>query len=241
MDPVMGLGGFAVMSSVVAMVVPVFLLLGDCFQNNKNRVEETIRLHAVERTELPRGVRSYFEAHTDELDRMGFEQLGDYRLKQHSANYARFFLNRENDTFAEICYSKFLVIPLRAVCFFSLTPEGQYLESSNARWGKNRRTRYFEMLLLPNVVTGDVFQQHQERLRELDYGQSRRFTASDLEPVIHYGLKHLYKLLIADGVAGENPYAEFDESVLIQPAVAPSNSAQVSDVSDPGLEPVSSW
>jgi hypothetical protein len=158
---------------------------------------------------------------------MGFEKLGDYRLKKYTPTYARFFVNPERHTFAELSCAIVGFFPLKAVCFFSITPDGHYLESSNARWGKKHQTRFFEMQILPHRPNQEVYDLHQQRLSELEQGEAISLSAANLESVIRYGNKQLYEVLIANGWANKNPYADFNESVLI-----PSRQGAVDPLGD---------
>jgi hypothetical protein len=140
-----------------------------------------------------------------------------HRLKQHTPSFGRFFLNPRGDTCAEINHTQVHFLPIRVVCCFSLTPDGYYLESSNTRlFGKRPAVAKFELQPLPGQSFLEVYQQHQRRLRELDHGQPRRLAVADLEPVIWCGNKRLYQSMIAQGLTGVNPYADFDESTLLQ-------------------------
>lgn len=223
-NPSVAIAGVSMLLGVAFGMVPTMLCFADWLQHRIERGKETIQLRSVDRIDLPKSVQGYFDKHTDELHQMGFEKLGDYRLKQYTATYARFFLNREQHTFAEISHTTLGISPLKAVCFFSVTPGGHYLESSNARWGKRQQTRYFELQVLPQTSHQEVYEQHQTRLAELDQGQALPLGIDDLEATICYGNKQLYEVLIAQGLTKTNPYADFDESQLV-----PSRSGSVGE------------
>jgi hypothetical protein len=76
----------------------------------------------------------------------------------------------------------------------------------------------FELQRMPGESATEIYRQHQRRLRQLDGGQPRQLAADDLEAVIWYGNKWLYELLIAQGLARMNPYADCDDSALLREA-----------------------
>lgn len=200
---------------IVVGLIPTLICLLDCLQDQTKRLEEPVRLTRLVPADLPGKVRSYFDSQTDELLRSGFQWIGDFQLKQHTPSFGRFFLNPDSDTFAELNHTQVLVLTRRTACFFSLTPQGYYLESASVRLlGQRPATANFELQSVPVASLVEVYQQHQRRLRQLDGGQPRHLRAEDLEPVICCGNKRLYDLLIAQGRARMNPYADFDDASL---------------------------
>ncbi len=197
-------------------LIPFMLAMSDWLRHRSEAVEEKIRLRRVLPADLPAGVRDYFDARSADLASCGFQPLGDYRLKEQRAQHARFFLHQDGETFAEISDCRIACFPLRGTCFMSLTCDGFYLESSNMRIAPGpKKGRNIELLALPGRSVEEVFQSHRARLREVDRGVPRSLSLDDLEPVIHYGNKRLYEMLCGEGMCARNPYADFDESVLI--------------------------
>jgi hypothetical protein len=98
-----------------------------------------------------------------------------------------------------------------------------YLESASVRLlGKRPATANFELQSVPGLSLVEVHQQHQRRLRQLDGGRPRRLRAADLEAVIWCGNERLYDLLIAQGRARVNPYADVDD-ISLRPRVEESD------------------
>lgn len=210
----------AMLIAVAISLLPTLVCLLDFLQYQITRLKERVRLVPLALADLPRTVRAYFDSHTSELLQDGFQLLGDYRLKQHTPTFGRFFLNPGGDTFAEINHTHVFLLPIRMVCFFSLTPDGFYLESSNMRFfGKRPVAANFELQHMPGKSILEVYQQHQRRLRQVDHGRPRSLAVEDLEPVIWYGNKRLYEFMIAQGRAGMNPYVDFDDMPLLPEAV----------------------
>jgi hypothetical protein len=221
-------GAFTLALGVGFGVVPTLLCIRDWRMHLARAARETTELRRVDNWDLPRSIRRYFESHTPAVIELGFEPIGDFRVKQYSVEFVRFFLHRDSDTFAEISYFRSGFFRLRATSFVSLSPEGHYLESSNAQFGSNKYIRNFEMQVFPQLSLEATFERHRSRLREVDQGMPRKMQVDDLSAVITYGLKYLYKLLISEGRARMNPYAYFDESTLVV-----SNGESVKPVAPP--------
>ncbi len=203
---------FGLLVSMVIGFIPTMLSLGRWETHLEARKEEVVELGLLDAADVPRGIRTFFDQHGPLLFRLGFEPLGDFRLKKHSMSMARFFLHRDSQTFAEINVSNTLISSVKAVCFFSLTEDGYYLESSNMPCsGKRTSKDGFELMSLPGLSIADVFSKHCQKLKERSGGRPLQVTAEDLQPVIHFGNKRLYEMLLEEGLVTSNPYADFDE------------------------------
>ncbi|MHB8970338.1 MAG: hypothetical protein ACYC4N_07775 [Pirellulaceae bacterium] len=215
------LAGAAVTTAIVACL-PTRSGPVDVAEGYEVPVPEKICLEPLPAPDLPKAVRGYFDKNTSALLQAGFELLGDYRLTRHGRCFARFFLNSECDTFAELRHTQRFISPVRAVSFFSLTPAGHYLESSNMRFvGKHRAVVNFELQRMPGRTVIDIYDFHQNRLRQLDHAMPRLLEHDDLELVIYYGNTRLYEMLIEQGTVSVNPYADFDERSLWMESASP--------------------
>jgi hypothetical protein len=210
------------MSAMMVLgLLPTFVCLADFVQFLPGTMHEKVQLRPLASSDLPAGARAWFDENTPKLIRQGFRQLGDYRLKQSSPLFARFFLSANGESFAEISYVQLLFKRVKCVSYFSLTNEGYYLESSNLGFaGKRKAIAKFEALRMPGRPLNEIYQLHVDRLKQLQKGRLRTLQVEELEPVIHYGNKRLYEMLIDQQMATINPYADFDDTSVLRPASA---------------------
>ncbi len=190
--------------------------LADFVHTLTGTMQEKVQLRPLSASELPTAARTWLDENTPKLIRQGFRQLGDYRLKQFSSCYARFFLSANGDSFAEISYVQLLFKRVKCVSYFSLTHDGYYLESSNLGFaGKRKAIANFEAQRMPGRSLAEIYQLHVDRLKQLQQGKPRTLRVEELERVIHYGNKRLYEILIDQQLATVNPYADFDDTSVL--------------------------
>ena len=212
---------FSMAAMMMLGLLPTFICLADFVQFLPACTQEKIQLRQLSSSGLPASVRAWFDENTPKLIRQGFRSLGDYRLKQNSSCYARYFLSANGESFAEVSHMRMLFTRVKSVSYFSLTHDGYYLESSNLSFlGKRKAVANFEALRMPGRPLNEIYQLHVDRLKQLQKGRPRTLRVEELEPVIHYGNKRLYEMLIEQQQATVNPYAEFDDTSVLPQASA---------------------
>lgn len=209
-----------ILVSMAAMMLlgllPTVVCVADFVEFLPQTMQEKVQLRPVASSELPTGARTWLDENTPKLIRQGFRQLGDYQLKQSRPCFARYFLSASGESFAEICYAQLLFKRVQSVSYFSLTQEGYYLESSNLGFaGKRKAIANFEAQRMPGRSLSEIYSLHVDRLKQLQKGKPRTLRFEELEPIIHYGNKRLYEILIDQQLATINPYADFDDASVL--------------------------
>ena len=116
---------------------------------------------------LAEPVRRLFERHTPELFQLGFNLLGDFRMKSKPVEvHDRIFLSADGETLATIC----AVLERGSTSLISLLSNGICVHTSGAKNPKPERTVEPQDQLcinyLPGVSLEQQFREHQNTLRE---------------------------------------------------------------------------
>jgi len=119
-------------------------------------------LHLVE------SIRHHFQRHTPALFQLGFNLVGDYRMKSQPVEvHDRIFLSADGETLATIC----AVLQRGGVSMISILTDGTCVNTTSSKNPKPARTveptDQLCLTYLPDTSIEEQFQQHQALLREL--------------------------------------------------------------------------
>lgn len=145
----------------------------------------------LEERKLPRVFRKYVQQITPELERLGFDLIGDFLIYPEPASMrSRSFLSADGRCFAyaaskdDVCFFG----------FFSVLEDGCYFESSPLKpSGKSPAPEApIEVAFHPNAAPDDLLRHHYDGLAGLESQRQTRamtFTAAQYQEVSEYGFR----------------------------------------------------
>ncbi len=216
--------------SAFAFLVPVFALVIIWARERLERATEIVQFQAVSAGQLPAAVLRWFEQNTAELQLLGFEPIGDFRLKQRREHFGRFFVHKDGTVFGEIAWFKASFLQIhKCIAFFSITDDLTYVETGNLSIPRKEREAPFLLRSVPGATAEETFAVHRSQLDELREDPKTEaicFAPNDLDTVVVYGQKLMYERLKRIGFVRRNPYddveVDFDRERAPGPVTPPS-------------------
>lgn len=200
--------------SIILLSLPTFALALIWSRERLERRTELIRPQAVPPEQLPQAARRWFEENTTPLRSLGFEPIGDYRLKQRKQQFGRFFLHPDGTVFAEISWARLTLIrTTRCVAFFSITEDLTYVETGNIPLPREERDDRFVLTSVPSGTPAETLEAHCDELDNIRQACGSGpivFSANDLDKAVVHGQRLLYDLLTRRGLLPRNPYDDVE-------------------------------
>ncbi len=196
--------------AVFFLVVPPIWSVLLIFSERIQRTVEIMRLQPVMFSEMPVAARDYFETSTAEVEALGFRQLGDFRLKQRTEHFSRFFMNAEGSIVGAITWLG--VSPWNSIhCFscLSVTGDSTYLETGNIAVPSVKDDDHFVLRGVSEATIADTLKAHRHALEGLINSRNThalRMLDCDLAKVVTYGQKLLYADMQRHRQIAANPY-----------------------------------
>lgn len=200
--------------SMFLLSLPALALALIWSRERLERRTELIQPQAVPPEQLPQAARRWFEENTTPLQSLGFEPVGDYRLKQRREQFGRFFLHPDGTIFAEIAWAKLTPIrTARCVNFFSITEDLTYVETGNIPLPREERDDRFVLTSVPSGTPAETLEAHCDELdniRQACGSGPIAFSANDLDKVVTHGQRLLYDIFTRRGMLPRNPYEDVE-------------------------------
>jgi hypothetical protein len=213
-------------SKILLCVFALFAVNGAVlvlFFRSLKRVVHTCRSHLeydelpyepVYPEELPRATRAYFDRLTPEIVTLGFEPIGDCRVRPCPLVFERCFLSADRCTFAYVVdWRVSLFQHIRTFEFASVLPDGTYVATGAIKTppveaSPGIRERLC-MLGIPGAAAPEAYDRHLEHVAQYTARGDNRpleFSPEEFKDVGNYG-HHLvvWKRRCARGLEGEPP------------------------------------
>jgi len=119
----------------------------------------------VDASQLAEPIRRMFDQHTPALVQLGFQPIGDFRMKSKPVEvHDRLFLSRDGNTLTAIC----AVLKGGGVAFMSVLSDGTAVHTSSSKNPRPQRTLEPDdqlcMTYLPEIPLADVYAGHVQAL-----------------------------------------------------------------------------
>ncbi len=241
--------GNAVIQWGVVLFAPLYLpfatiFVGYCVvrglreQRTFERAARTFRAYEfvkVNYLRLDESIREQFELHTGPLLKMGFDLIGDYRLKPEPIEvHDRFFLSPDGETLAAIC----ALLETGSVCFISVLEDGTCVDTCSAENPDPERTfEPADQTCLSYVVEEPikvVYAHHVKTLKEVcaKHGTSvMRFQSNQFKEIVTYDQRIQCRVHYRRGDLDNEPPAPDFASLRETPAVASADAKQIATAS----------
>lgn len=177
------------------MIIAALMLLaaGRCVLQTASKLRRGRRLRdwlfePVDPARLRKATAEYFDRVGLQMEELGFEHLGDYRLSRVPNSLdARFLIADDGVSFGSVsdCSGS------RSYDFFSIFDDGTYLETTGTTCLYNPPTGdRFELYNHPDVAVHELYEKHQEHVRNCERRRGCsvvEVTPEDLDAVANYG------------------------------------------------------
>jgi hypothetical protein len=226
----------------IVLLAPLFMPLGVGFlgycvvgayreQQSLERSARTFRAYEfveVNKLHLDDWVREHFELHTPPLVRLGYDLIGDYRLKPEPIEvYDRFFLSGGGETLASIC----ALLDTSAVCLISVLENGTSVNTCASEDPHPddlcKPQDQVWTTFLPDASIEDLHYQHQQVLQERCVGEGTRvlrLRKEQFREVVTYDQRIQCRWRFRNGRMDQDPPAP-DFATLLAPPATPQVSA----------------
>jgi len=194
--------------------------------NSLHRVNRTVREYEfipVDCSSLGEPMHRFLEALTPPLVEMGFQLIGDFRMKPEPVVvHDRILLSADGRTLATVCY----LLEAGAISFMSVLDDGTCVHTSGARNPHPERTfEPSDRLMLtysPDTHPLNLYREHQETVRTLAArtgAQAMQFQRPQFRAVMVYDQRIFYRWRHRHGGLDCAPPAP-DFNTLLVPAAA---------------------